>query len=257
MKHGICQLSIVPVRAEASDASEQVTQLLFGDLYTVVEQRKKWLFIKMLFDGYEGWIDAKQGFEISKSTFEDLEKTEPALTYDTVQMVDLGGITAHQIIVEGSCLYHFKNGKFNWNDAQINFDGQTLRGKVDKPSLIDISFSYLNAPYLWGGRSPFGIDCSGFSQIVYKLGGYNIPRDAKDQANLGEPLSFIEEAEPGDLAFFDNEEGKIVHVGILLADNFIIHASGKVRIDRLDQHGIYNNETRSHTHRLRVIKKIF
>jgi len=115
---------------------------------------------------------------------------------------------------------------------------------------------YLNAPYLWGGRSPLGIDCSGFTQMVYRLQGINLPRDAYQQADVGTTLSFVDESEPGDLAFFDNNEGKIVHVGIILEDNHIIHASGKVRIDRIDQQGIFNTEIGTHTHKLRLIKSI-
>jgi len=114
----------------------------------------------------------------------------------------------------------------------------------------------LNAPYLWGGKTPFGIDCSGFTQMVYKLNGYNLLRDASQQATQGIPLSFIEESEPGDLAFFDNNEGLITHVGIIMENNYIIHAHGKVRIDRLDHSGIYNVDKKTHTHKLRVIKKV-
>ncbi len=257
MKHGICSLSIVPLRAEPADASEMVSQLLFGELYTVLESRKKWLRIKMQFDEYEGWIDRKQHFSIAQDEYNNLCESDPTYLIDTAQMVDLGGGDKHQVLVQGSTFYNLQNNSFHWLGENVAFNGQTINGKQPKSSFVDIAFGYLNAPYLWGGRSPFGIDCSGFSQLVYKLGGYNIPRDAKDQALLGEPLSFIEEAEPGDLAFFDNKEGLITHVGILLADNFIIHASGKVRLDRLDQHGIYNPESREHTHRLRVIKKIF
>ena len=115
---------------------------------------------------------------------------------------------------------------------------------------------YLNAPYLWGGRSPLGIDCSGFTQMVYRLQGINLPRDAYQQAHIGTTLSFVDESEPGDLAFFDNKDGEIVHVGIILEENHIIHASGKVRIDRIDQQGIFNSEIGSHTHKLRLIKSI-
>ena len=122
--------------------------------------------------------------------------------------------------------------------------------------MIETAFMYLNAPYLWGGKSPFGIDCSGFTQMVYKLNGYKLLRDASQQSKQGDALSFIEESEPGDLAFFDNDEGNIIHVGIIMEDNYIIHASGKVRIDRLDHLGIYNAEANRHTHKLRVIKKI-
>jgi cell wall-associated NlpC family hydrolase len=138
----------------------------------------------------------------------------------------------------------------------MSFDGLKLEGIQGKSSLIETAFMYVNAPYLWGGKTPFGIDCSGFTQMVYKLNGYALLRDASQQATQGVPLSFIEESEAGDLAFFDNEEGKIIHVGIIMDDNYIIHASGKVRVDRLDHLGIYNAELNKHTHKLRVIKKI-
>lgn len=256
MKYGICKLAIVPLRLEQADASEQVSQLLFGETYTVLEARKKWLRIRCGYDAYEGWIDRKQHAEISKETFLSYKKHPPALAYDVAQMIDLGDIAKHQIIVQGSSLHGFSENYFMLNEQKIAYNGEVAQTKFSKANLIDVSFSYLNTPYLWGGRSPFGIDCSGLSQMVYKFAQIALPRDASEQAKLGEPLSFIEEAEPGDLAFFDNNEGHIVHVGILLANNYIIHASGQVRIDRLDQYGIYNAHTRTHTHRLRVIKKI-
>ena len=115
---------------------------------------------------------------------------------------------------------------------------------------------YLNSPYLWGGRSPFGIDCSGFTQMVFKLNGIKLPRDAYEQAEIGKTLNFIEETQKGDLAFFDNEEGKIIHTGIIIDKNKIIHSSGKVRIDNLDHYGIFNAETGKYSHNLRLIKKV-
>jgi cell wall-associated NlpC family hydrolase len=136
------------------------------------------------------------------------------------------------------------------------FEGKKISGKKPKAHLISTALLYLNSPYLWGGKTPFGIDCSGFTQMCYKLNGYKLLRDASQQATQGEPLSFIEESEPGDLAFFDNAEGAITHVGIIMDDNYIIHAHGKVRIDRLDHSGIFNYETKGHTHTLRVIKRI-
>ena len=142
------------------------------------------------------------------------------------------------------------------NSQQLTFDGTMITGIQPKTNLLKTAFLYLNAPYLWGGKTPFGIDCSGFTQMVYRLNGYNIPRDASQQAKIGEPLSFIEESEVGDLAFFDNEEGNIIHVGIIMENNYIIHAHGKVRIDRLDHLGILNIDSGRHTHKLRVIKKI-
>ena len=154
----------------------------------------------------------------------------------------------------GSCLSFLNYSEIN--TTNLNFDGTKISGLKPKKELLNTAFLYLHAPYLWGGKTPFGIDCSGFTQMVYKLNGYKLFRDASQQALQGEALSFIEESEPGDLAFFDNDEGNITHVGIMMNDNYIIHASGKVRIDRLDHLGIYNVDTGRHTHKLRVIKKI-
>ncbi len=122
--------------------------------------------------------------------------------------------------------------------------------------MVNQALMFFNAPYLWGGRSPFGIDCSGFSQIIYKMAGIKIPRDAKDQVHLGVAISFVEEALPGDLAFFDNDEGNITHVGIIWEKNKIIHASGQVRIDNVDQFGIFNVDTKRYSHKMRVMKRI-
>ena len=136
------------------------------------------------------------------------------------------------------------------------FEGSRTQEKFAKENLISTALLYLNTPYLWGGKTPFGIDCSGFTQMVYKLNGYALKRDASQQVDQGEALSFIEESEPGDLAFFDNTEGEITHVGIIMKDNYIIHAHGKVRIDRLDHTGLFNMQSNTHTHDLRVIKRI-
>lgn len=141
-------------------------------------------------------------------------------------------------------------------ELQHQYEGAFVSGKRSKVDLIKTAYLYLNTPYLWGGKTPFGIDSSGFVQMVYKLNGYKLTRNSAQQAKEGESLSFIEESEPGDLAFFDNKDGEINHVGIMLGDNYIIHAHGKVRIDRIDHSGIYNAELGKHTHQLRVIKKI-
>ena len=156
----------------------------------------------------------------------------------------------------GSSLPYYENTSVKIDGTLFTYEGTTYTGIHEKDRLINTAFMYLNTPYLWGGKSPFGIDCSGFTQMVYKLCGYKLLRDASQQATQGEVLSFIEESEPGDLAFFDNNDGDIIHVGIIMKDNYIIHAHGKVRIDRIDHSGIYNIDTRRHTHKLRVIKKI-
>ena len=248
MQYGICNLGIVPIRIEPSDTTEMVTQALYGDHFKVLEQRKKWSRIRFAFDKYEGWIDNKQYLEIEESQYKELSNTEIKLSKDLIEFVTDNANNLYPIPI-GSCL----NGLDILNHT---FDGNSLNIKRPKAEIIKTSFVYLNAPYLWGGKTPFGIDCSGFTQMVYKLNGYKLKRDASEQATQGEALSFIEESEPGDLAFFDNAEGNITHVGIIMEDNYIIHAHGKVRIDRLDHSGIYNIDRKVHTHKLRVIKKI-
>jgi hypothetical protein len=248
MQYGICNLSIVPLKLEPSDTSELVSQVLYGENFKVLEQRKSWSKIRLAFDKYEGWIDNKQYLEITHEDYNSLKSSVLKLSSDLLEFVqDING-KLHTIPL-GSTL----NGLALLNHKH---DGNLEQGIKAKEHLIDTAFIYLNAPYLWGGKTPFGIDCSGFTQMVYKLNGYKLLRDASQQATQGTALSFIEESEPGDLAFFDNDEGRIVHVGIIMDDNYIIHAHGKVRIDRLDHTGIYNVDKGIHTHKLRVIKKI-
>ena len=225
-----------------------VTQVLYGDFFKVLEQRKKWSRIRLAYDKYEGWIDNKQYAEIEEQQYKDLLNLDINLSRDLIEYISDSSNNLYPIPL-GSDL----------NGLQLldhKFDGNRLTSKSEKSNIIETSFLYLNAPYLWGGKTPFGIDCSGFTQMVYKLNGYKLLRDASQQATQGVALSFIEESEPGDLAFFDNSEGDIIHVGIIMENNYIIHAHGKVRIDRLDHSGIYNVDKNTHTHRLRVIKKI-
>lgn len=248
MQYGICNLSIVPLRLEPDDTSELISQVLYGDFFKVLEQRKNWSKIRLKFDTYEGWIDNKQYKEIAHEAYTTLKQSPLRLSLDLVEFVQ--DETDNLLTIPlGSTL----NGLAILKHTH---DGNSIDSIQPKPHLIQTAFNYLNAPYLWGGKTPFGIDCSGFTQMVYKLNGYTLFRDASQQATQGEALSFIEESEPGDLAFFDNTEGKITHVGIIMDDNYIIHAHGKVRIDRLDHYGIYCMERKLHTHKLRVIKKI-
>ncbi|TDO73570.1 SH3 domain-containing protein [Flavobacterium chryseum] len=250
---GICNLAIVPVRSEPSDRSEIVTQLLFGEHIEILERQNQWSRIKIHFDEYEGWVDSKQYQVISEANFNQLSNEAIILNADLIDYITSSNNLLLPIPL-GASLSFLNNSEIN--TSNFDFEGTKTSGIKPKSALINTAFMYLNAPYLWGGKTPFGIDCSGFTQMVYKLNGYKIHRDASQQALEGEPLSFIEESEAGDLAFFDNEEGNIIHVGIIMDNNYIIHGSGKVRIDRLDHLGIYNAELNKHTHNLRVIKKI-
>jgi len=248
MDYGLCNLSIVPLRSEASDTSEMVSQVLYGELFEIIERQKKWSFIRLAYDLYEGWVDNKQFLSITEDEFTSLKLIPKKYSSNLVDIITTSENELIPISVGGNIEVV--------NFLKHSFEGESITGQHPKSNLIKITQNYLNAPYLWGGKTPFGIDCSGFTQMVYKLNGYKLLRDASQQASQGEPLSFIEESEPGDLAFFDNEEGLITHVGIIMEDNYIIHAHGKVRIDRLDHSGIFNAEKRVHTHKLRVIKRI-
>jgi len=255
MLYGICNLSIAPLRLETSDTSEMVSQVLFGEHFKVLEKRKKWSKIRLHFDSYEGYIDNKQFVEISENTYEELSKDKSVIAGELIDFITDNSRVLTTIPL-GATLPFYKNKHFFINDIDFVYEGVIYNQKLEKEALLKGAILYLNTPTLWGGKTPFGIDCSGFTQMVYKLCGYNLLRDAKQQATQGEVLSFIEESEPGDLAFFDDNEGIITHVGIIMKDNYIIHAHGKVRIDRIDHSGIYNIDTKRHTHKLRVIKKI-
>lgn len=253
MKYGISNLAIVPMRIEAVDQAEMVNQILFGEHFKVLEVRKKWSKVRLAHDSYEGWVCNKQWIEIEEDIYKQLDKEVATIAID---ILDIISKDHHQPIVIGSILPSYKSGHALINNEMYRFDGLTTAGFTKKEKLVENALMYLNAPYLWGGRSPLGIDCSGFTQMVYRLQGVDLPRDAYQQAEVGTTLSFVEESEAGDLAFFDNNEERITHVGIILENNHIIHASGKVRIDRIDQQGIFNKELGTHTHKLRLIKSI-
>ncbi len=250
MSFGLCNLNSVPVRREHDDRSEMVTQLLFGDHISIIDSWNQWRKIKITQDGYEGWIDQKQFHPLSHV------ESQAYLDKPNAFLSDLVGylIDQNQALIAISTGANLKAVPYlNLEyDDQIQFLSQKLEGA----QLVEIALNYLNTPYLWGGKTPFGIDCSGLTQIVYRIGGYPLSRDASQQALQGEVLSFLEESQPGDLAFFDNQEGEIIHVGILMGDHHILHAHGKVRIDLIDHTGIFNQETKRYSHQLRLIKRV-
>ena len=256
MKYGICNLSTIPLRLISDHTSEMNSQLLFGDHYKVLLENKEWLKIRLEVDSCEGWIESKQHTKISKDYFDHLNNSDFIVSNDLVDFIEDEN---HQLtsIILGSRLPFYMEQSFNLLDEVFKFEGNVTSKKLSKQSVVNSAFLYTNTPFLWGGKTPFGIDSSGFTQMIYRLNGYYLKRKASEQAAQGEVLSFIEESEPGDLAFFDNNEGEIIHVGIILANHHIIHCSGKVRIDLLDHSGIYNKDLKKHTHKLRVIKKIF
>jgi hypothetical protein len=233
MINGQCLLSFVPMRSDASDRSEQVSQLIFGETYEVLEENEKWYFIETTIDKYRGWIDKKQ---FSPQVFE---------------------VDFNRVYGLPSTLEKFENkhilmplGAFVPEDMPYRL--------LKLEEALDLFKTYLGVPYVWGGKTNFGYDCSGFTQSFFKTLGLSLSRDAYQQATEGTDVMLLSEAKTGDLAFFDNAEGKITHVGIILENNgaySIIHASGELRIDILDHQGI-NKKSEGYSHNLRLIRRV-
>ena len=249
-----CQVTIAPMRAEPNDRAEMISQLLFGELVEIIQKNENWIKIETLYDKYQGWIDYKHILELTETEFNDLN-FPPNYVSSSFDYADLNKIPFPLTI--GAEIRYKSNDEIFLSKKLFKFNGELIKSEnFGRNKIIEIAYNYLNTPYLWGGKSTFGIDCSGFTQMCFKMCNYFLPRDANQQANIGEVLGFLEEAEPGDLAFFENKEGKIIHVGIILGNRKIIHAHGKVQIDSLDNTGIYNAELKKYTHQLRIIKKI-
>ncbi|MFI5171578.1 MAG: NlpC/P60 family protein [Chitinophagales bacterium] len=257
MYHGVTMQSLVSVRSKPNHEAEQVTQLLFGEMYVVHEQKENWLRIKTSFDNYDGWIHEKQHAALSDPETEKLKMASRSIAAELVQTV-INNDKNFPILI-GSTLYDFDGMNFKLGKEKFVYSGQAVNEKTELLNgehIRKFALKFLHAPYQWGGRSPFGIDCSGFTQIVFKLYGITLPRDAYQQSESGRTINFITEAKEGDLAFFDNDEEKITHTGIILSNDLIIHSAGKVRIDSIDHFGIYNKDLKKYTHKLRIIKRL-
>jgi hypothetical protein len=256
MSFGVCIVPVSPMRVESSHRTEMSSQLLLGEAGELLEEAKDFVKLRCLHDGYEGWCQRSQIVILealpgdANSTQYIGDWTDSVLINGTVARVPMGApvLAPVKSIVEiGPYQLQYMTTSA-WQASSVVPTGEAILAKAWK---------FLNTPYLWGGRSVFGIDCSGFCQMVYRF--FNIPllRDAYLQATQGESVGFLQEVKAGDLAFFDNAEGRIVHVGILMNDHEIIHASGKVRIDKIDNLGIVNTDTGQRTHQLRIIKRYF
>jgi hypothetical protein len=232
--------------------------MLFGELYSVLESTEDWLRIRTTYDNYEGWINRSSFFEIGENEFRRLHRLPCSISTEVVQLIENRSLQTWFPILIGSSFHGLDNKSFSAGEYEYFYEGSTenIPQPGQREKVLELSMMYLHAPYRWGGRSPFGIDCSGFTQMAYKLAGVQLLRDSSQQATQGETISFITDAKPGDLLFFDDEEGLITHTGILMPEGKIIHASGRVRIDKVDHEGIFNTETQKYSHKLRLIKKI-
>tara|TARA_Y100001954_G_C15735939_1_gene565811 strand:+ start:568 stop:1311 length:744 start_codon:yes stop_codon:yes gene_type:complete len=243
MLNGICVLPVIPMRKTPSDKSEMINQVLFGETFLVLKKNHKWSYIKLSHDKYKGWVDNKQ--------FKVVKNTNHKFIISTKKQASIKINSIRQNLPLGSLIPLNKNLRQEINIAEnLSFHDVSC-----EKWFLKLAKKYLNSPYMWGGRTPNGIDCSGYTQMVYRFFNIKLPRDSKEQAQLGKKLNNNLNAQLGDLAFFGNKKS-INHVGIVLKRNKIIHASGKVRIDLLDSNGILNTETNTYSHKLRFIKTL-
>jgi Cell wall-associated hydrolases (invasion-associated proteins) len=253
MEYGICNLAVVPLRAEPDERSEQISQVLFGEAFEIIEWTEGWAQIITAVDNYKGWINRLQFIMLGHLNYQHLQINPPKQTYKAITQAWKIRDNSVLYLPAGSSL-SFLNG----TTCYLEKEKFEIIGQIGQNESIDlVAKSFLNTPYLWGGRTHFGIDCSGFTQMVFKLKGYKLNRDAWMQAGQGRLIETLSSALIGDLAFFKNESNKITHVGILLNREHIIHASGKVKIDIIDEKGIYSEEESRYTHKLAFIRRIF
>jgi cell wall-associated NlpC family hydrolase len=254
MEYAICTVAAAPVRKEPSHKTEMTNQLLFGETLEVLEIKEGWLRVRSMYDRYEGWVTEHQ--------IEDVEKDVASEPLQFVCADLISSIQFHDQVISvpmGAALTGFKKEKGSlWKD-QYSFDGmfRSFEHPANEKELLETAKKWLSAPYLWGGKTLMGVDCSGFVQTVFKVNGIRLSRDSWQQAKEGKTVEQLSSANTSDVAFFKNAEGRIIHVGILLHPNQIIHASGKVRIDKIDEEGIINLQTGDRTHQLHSMKRFF
>jgi cell wall-associated NlpC family hydrolase len=250
--YGLCHLSMVPLRAEPSEKAEMISQLLFGDYVVILQEQSSWLKVQCVHDHYEGWVDRKQMI-IDLEPKEALAQSKNRILVDVTSIIETA--YGNRLISIGSSIPEANRTLFPEGASSISHVIAKGTDQI-REELPFYAQKFLGTPYLWGGRSLFGIDCSGLMQVLFKLKGKSLPRDAYQQAEQGTTINLLQEAKACDLAFFDNEEGRIVHVGLMLNAQEIIHASGEVRIDAIDHQGIFNRQTQKYSHKLRIIKRL-
>ncbi|MBN2480651.1 MAG: C40 family peptidase [Bacteroidales bacterium] len=258
LNYGITTLATVAMRKDPAEQSEMVSQLLFGELYRVLAEKEHWIRISTSYDQYEGWISRNQHVALTETEYKNIIQLPCRILpvrFAEIIPDDAPALT----IVAGSELYGFTNKKrytFIKNKSfKVTVDpGET--GRPSKECILATARQFLNTPYLWGGRSMFGCDCSGFVQTVFKIHGIGLPRDTSQQSKYGTGINSLKDSGPSDLAFFMNERQIVHHVGIIISPSEIIHASGCVRIDPIDATGIFNVMEQQYTHQSFFIKRL-
>ena len=261
--NGIVALSLVPLRTNHSEQSEMCSQLLYGECVEILETHERWFRVRNFADNYIGWVDKKMIYLLTENKEIELAKAK----FKPIQVLLGKGIVFDEtenhktFFIPGGSLVPFINEKPYSVEAKEMLDMFVFSHEFDNyevsgERIAHLAKEFLNAPYLWGGKTVLGIDCSGLVQVVYAMCNIQLPRDANQQVERGQTIDFLAETRTGDLAFFENDEGKIIHVGILLASNKIIHASGWVNIDSIDAQGIIPSQTGEYSHKLRILKRI-
>jgi len=247
----ICTNVYIPMRAAPSHRAEMVSQILFGERFSIIETSGTWIRVETLFDSYSGWIDSAQRGYISWN-----EEQSGIIAGREMHCIMEDG--SRMTIVPGSELFGLKEdfSAFTVADSEYRLKEAHASTLTPYNTVGETAMQFLNAPYLWGGRTPLGIDCSGLVQISFKIHGIALPRDASQQAEKGVTVNFISDAKPGDILFFSTDTDNITHTGVLLSKETIIHAAGRVRRDRIDHQGIWRDDQGRYSHRLRLIKRM-
>lgn len=264
MRYAIAALAHIPVRKTVADTAEMVTELLFGDLVRSLDSYRQWVKVENISDGYEGWVDGKQLMRLGQDEFE-AHSADRSLFFTSGFLSEVERLSDHAVFHLGmgcrlpfydpvSCMFRMGEQLFLSRAEVRQVSGM---GDSGIPDLLGRASSLVNTPYLWGGKSSFALDCSGFVQLLFRMYGCDMPRDASRQALVGETVPLLDEARAGDLLFFDNQDGQIIHVGIYAGNGRVFHCSGSVRADPVDHEGIFRHESGCYSHHLRLIKRIF
>jgi gamma-D-glutamyl-L-lysine dipeptidyl-peptidase len=256
-KKGINNCTLIPLRKEPFETSEMTSQIIFGETFDILDIQQNWSYVELHFDGYRGWVDKKLIRYINEEQQEIIKNATKRISEKLISTARISNKDGLIYILAGSVLYNLNDNKFKIADEEYELT-YPLSGRISASieTVVVSALQMLNIPYLWGGISSFGIDCSGLVQTTYKIAGIKLPRDTTEQVKIGKPVDSLVLSKPADLVFFENNEGRIIHTGILLTSGKIIHASGKVRVDSIDYQGIYNSDTNNYTHKLKTIRRI-